>query len=96
MRHELIPLAGIKLLISDLRKLILALFQRRQVQRVFSRLATPWWAEANVVIGFIFFFCEWVFEITIYGSFDVFWVVGFLTPVLYVRPKCFSVANTGF
>lgn len=24
------------------------------------RLATPWWAEANVIGGFLFFFCEWI------------------------------------
>lgn len=33
-------------------------FDWAQIAYIGSPLATPWWAEANVAVGFIFFFCE--------------------------------------
>jgi len=30
----------------------------RQIAYIGSPLATPWWAEANIAVGFVFFFCE--------------------------------------
>lgn len=33
-------------------------FDWSQIAYIGSPLATPWWAEANIVAGFVFFFCE--------------------------------------
>ena len=33
-------------------------FDWSQIAYIGSPLATPWWAEANVATGFVFFFCE--------------------------------------
>ena len=33
-------------------------FDWAQISFIGSPLATPWWAEANVAFGFVFFFCE--------------------------------------
>jgi predicted permease len=33
-------------------------FDWNNIAFIGSPLATPWWAEANVMIGFIFFFCQ--------------------------------------
>jgi hypothetical protein len=32
-------------------------FDWAQIAFIGSPLATPWWAEANVAFGFVFFFC---------------------------------------
>ena len=36
-------------------------FDWAQIAYIGSPLATPWWAEANVAFGFVFFFCEFQF-----------------------------------
>ena len=33
-------------------------FDWSQIAYIGSPLATPWWAEANVAAGFVFFFCK--------------------------------------
>ena len=33
-------------------------FDWAQIAYIGSPLATPWWAEANIVAGFVFFFCK--------------------------------------
>lgn len=33
-------------------------FDWAQIAYIGSPLATPWWAIANVAVGFVFFFCE--------------------------------------
>ena len=35
-------------------------FDWNQITMIGSPLATPWWAEANIAIGFVFFFCEYL------------------------------------
>ncbi|KAJ7904701.1 OPT oligopeptide transporter [Mycena olivaceomarginata] len=43
-------------------------FDWAQIAYVGSPLATPWWAEANVAAGFVFFF--WILTPALGGSFD--------------------------
>lgn len=55
----------------------------------------PGWAEANVMIGFFFFYCKHIFSSEDeFGRVDNFYVSksGFLTPLLYVR-LVFGVAS---
>lgn len=41
-------------------------FDWSQIAYIGSPLATPWWAEANIAVGFIFFF--WVLTPILYYS----------------------------
>lgn len=34
-------------------------FDWSQISYIGSPLATPWWAEANIAAGMVFFFCTW-------------------------------------
>ena len=38
-------------------------FDWAQIAYIGSPLATPWWAEANVALGFVTFFCESIFTV---------------------------------
>ena len=37
----------------------LVTFDWAQIAYIGSPLATPWWAEANIAAGFVFFFCKY-------------------------------------
>jgi hypothetical protein len=41
--------------------LSLITFDWAQIGYIGSPLATPWWAEANIMAGFVFFFCTFAF-----------------------------------
>lgn len=64
-------------------------FDWAQIAYIGSPLATPWWAEVNVLAGFIFFFCELfitlIFQHPILIMIENYFILGFLTPVFHVR-----------
>lgn len=59
----------------------LVTFDWSQIAYIGSPLATPWWAEANVAVGFVFFFCKRVTSCD--SAFAELSSVGILTPILY-------------
>ena len=56
-------------------------FDWAQIAYIGSPLATPWWAEANVAAGFVFFFCEreLLLPFLVHDSS----YPGIITPILY-------------
>lgn len=57
-------------------------FDWAQIAYIGSPLATPWWAEANVTIGFAVFFCTHTYPAL---RWPLTLRAGILTPIIYVR-----------
>ncbi len=64
-------------------------FDWAQIAYIGSPLATPWWAEANVAGGFVFFFCECI---TAPSDVSPMLTVqtGIITPILYYTNVWYS------
>lgn len=66
----------------------LVTFDWAQIAYLGSPLATPWWAEANVAGGFVFFFCELSMVIIcmlLTGA-----IVGLVVPCIYYTNTWYS------
>ena len=63
-------------------------FDWAQIAYIGSPLATPWWAEANVAAGFVFFFCEreLLLPFLVHDSS----YPGIITPILYYTNAWYS------
>jgi len=66
----------------------LVTFDWAQIAFIGSPLATPWWAEANIAGGFVFFFCESSMDIIcmlLTGA-----IVGLVVPCIYYTNTWYS------
>lgn len=59
VRDNLLLLLGYVERSSSTQGMSLLTFYWAQISYIGSPLATPWWAEANIAVGFVFFFCEY-------------------------------------
>lgn len=66
----------------------LVTFDWAQISYIGSPLATPWWAEANIAVGFVFFFCEHHRNLPF--SRHSRYSIGILTPILYYTNTWYS------
>jgi hypothetical protein len=74
-------------------------FDWSQISYIGSPLATPWWAEANIAVGFVFFF--WILTPALYVRslsvpFLSFPLVSVLPLYVQVYPPCVVCSSTEY